>query len=263
MLASRPWRQGPNLLKRPVDARISSDLQHIEETDTDAKARLERAREVNLVYVSNMPNFVADETAKRYAGDGKSSRWRFMDTIETEVTFNGSRAVRRQIRRNGKAWDRPFDELPGFKWSGGFGTELRPLFDPQCPTAIEYQGRAEARGKQTWVYRFTSPADGCFAEFFDQGSRDNPPRTGQVFLGDSDNRVIRFNEDAEGFPAGFAFAKREEQVWWDDVRIGNDSHLLPVGASFVVFYASGNRYRVDVEYTHHRHFEASTSVTFQ
>lgn len=231
--------------------------------DPAPQAKLEQARKVNLEYAMHMPNFVADETAKRYASDGKSARWRYTDTIETEISFNGSRAVRRQIRRNGKAWDRSFDELPGFKWYGGFGTELRPLFDPQCPTALDYQGRAEARGKQTWVYKFTSPPDGCFAEFFARGSHDNPPRTGQVFIDDSTGRVVRFNEDAEGFPAGFAFAGRDEQVWWDDVKIGSDTHLLPVGASFMVRYSSGGRYRVDVQYTHHRHFEASTSVTFQ
>ncbi len=72
----------------------------------------------------------------------------FLDTIETEITFKGTVAVRREIRKDGKPWERPFQALPGFKWSGGFGTEIRPIFDPQCPTTIRYQGRAEVRGKQ-------------------------------------------------------------------------------------------------------------------
>ena len=72
-----------------------------------------------------------------------------LDTIQTEITFVGTRVVRRQIRRNGKPWDRPFDALPGFKWYGGFGTEIRPIFDPQCPTTIEYEGPAEFAKKRS------------------------------------------------------------------------------------------------------------------
>src|SRR5215467_12160972 len=83
-----------------------------------SESRLDRARRVNLAYAANMPSYVADETAKRYISDSNSAKWRNQDTIQSEITFVGSRAVRRQIRRNGKRWDRPFDALPGFKWYG-------------------------------------------------------------------------------------------------------------------------------------------------
>jgi hypothetical protein len=46
------------------------------------------------------------------------------------------------------------------------------------------------------------------------------------------------------------------------VKIGETSHLLPVRANFLVVYSSGTRYRVEVEYKNHRHFEASSNVTF-
>ncbi len=226
------------------------------------QSRLEHAREVNLQYASNMPNFVADETAKRYTSDNGSADWRFLDTIETEITFKGTRAVRTQIRRNGKPWKHPFEELPGFKWYGGFGTEIRPLFDPRCPTQIEYAGRAEVRGKRLLKYRFNSPVDGCFAPFYIDDKHDNPARTGHAFIDDPEGNVIQLDEEATGFPADFKFADRTEQVSWDYVKIGDASHLLPVAANFVVTYSSGTRTRVEVEYKNHRHFEASTNITF-
>lgn len=74
--------------------------------------------------------------------------------------------------------------------------------------------------------------------------------------------MIQLDEDAGGFPAEFEFAQRREEVLWDYVKIGDASHLLPVGANFVVLYSSGNRWRVEVEYKNHRHFEASTNITF-
>lgn len=225
-------------------------------------SKLEHAREVNLAYVANMPSFVADETAKRYVGDANSTKWRSLDTIQTEITFVGNRPVRRQIRRNGKPWEKPFEALPGFKWYGGFGSEIKPLFDPQCPTTIEYEGPAEVRGKKLLKYRFSSPADGCFAFFFFENQRFNPARNGDVFIDDPGGNVIQLDEDATRFPRDFEFAQRREEVSWDYVKIGAESHLLPVAANFVITYANGARARIEVEYKNHRHFEASSNIAF-
>jgi hypothetical protein len=251
-------RESENVLAVPDATRNSL-------ANTDSDDKLASAREINLQYAANMPNFVADETGKRYVGDAKSKQWHVLDTIETEITFKGSRAVRAHIRKDGEPWERPFQALPGFKWYGGFGTEIAPVFDPQCPTAIEFQGHAEVRGKRLLKYRFSSPADGCFGPFTMEYQRYNPARTGHVFIEDIDGKggnVIQFDEDATGFPAGFGFASRREEVSWDYVKIGDASHLLPVGANFEVAYSNGNRARVDVEYKNHRHFEASTNITF-
>jgi hypothetical protein len=225
-------------------------------------AKLEHARKVNLAYVGNMPSFVADETAKRYTGNSGSDKWRYLDTIQSEITFGGNRAVRRQIRRNGKPWERSFRALPGFKWYGGFGTEIRPLFDPQCPTSLEFQGRAEIRGNRLLKYRFRSPADGCFAFLYFEDKQFNPARTGHVFIDDASGNVLQLDEEAAGFPEDFELAQRNEEVSWANVKIGEQFHLLPVAANFLILYSSGTRSRIEVEYKNHRHFEASSNISF-
>ena len=143
LLEAKP-REGKNLLDRPP-APVSAP-NRAADSDAPGSRELERARRINLEYAANMPNFVADEAAKRYRSTTQSPDWRPYDTVESEITFRGRRAVRQQIRRNGKAWNQPFDALPGFKWYEGFETEITPLFDPQCPTTIEYQGRSKAGG---------------------------------------------------------------------------------------------------------------------
>ncbi|MGD0669688.1 MAG: hypothetical protein ABSB23_19180 [Bryobacteraceae bacterium] len=263
------WSGEVNLLGRP-NAAVSAPGWRLTDappimaggSDSTARRKLEHAREVNLQYAANLPDYVADETAKRYTGHGRPPEWRHLDTIETEIAVSGSRALRRHIRRNGSPWEQPFQALPGFKWYGGFGTEIRPLFNTQCPTTIEYQGRAEMRGKQLLEYRFSSPPDGCFAPFYVDYQRYNPARTGHVFIDDSGGNVIQLGEEASGFPAAFEIAQRKEEVSWDYVRIGGTDHLLPVAATFVVLFSSGTWWRVEVQYTNHRHFEASTNITF-
>ncbi len=227
-----------------------------------ADNQLEHARKVNLEYAANLPNFVADETARRYTSSAASPPWHYLDTIETQITIKGNRADREQIHHNGRPWKRPFQALPGFKWYGGFGTEIKPLFDLQCPTVMEADGPAEVRGKQLFKYRFSSPPDGCFRPFYFEYQRYNPARSGHIFIDVTGGNVIRLEEQAGGFPVEFEFAERNEEISWDYVKIGNASHLLPVAANFLVQYSSGDRWRVEVEYKNHRHFESSTNVTF-
>ena len=209
-----------------------------------------------------MPNFLADETAKRYRSGPRSSTWGDFDTVESEIAFKGNRASRQQIRRNGKPWEQPFEALPGFKWYEGFGTEISPLFDAECPTTLQYQGKSKVGGRPGIDYRFSTPVDGCFPFFFFGYQRYNPARTGHVFIDDSGGNILQIDEEANGFPAEIEFAERDEQISWDYVKIGDASQLLPVRAKFLVRYYDGTRYRIEVEYTKHRHFEASTSVTF-
>ena len=254
MLEAKP-REGKNLLKRPPGA-ISSRP----ERATDPQ--LEHVRLINLEYAAAMPNFVADETAVRYRSTTESPAWRAFDTVEDEIVFREHRAVRQQMRRDGKPWDQPFEALPGFKWYEGFETEINPLFDSKCPTAIEYEGRSTVGGRRLLEYRFRSPVDGCFPFLYFAYQRYNPARTGRVFIEDPGGSVIQVDDESRGFPAEFEFAGRAEQICWDYVKIGESLHLLPVRVNFLVTYSSGTRYRVEVEYRNHRHFEASSKVTF-
>jgi len=257
-----PWRDGTNLLRRPeMPARESGPpAAEISAIPPAMLHALELARQVNLERAAHLPNYVADETARRYTDGGDG--WRLFDTIEAEVAIQGNRASRREIRRNGEPWKRPFQALAGFKWSGGFGTELLPLFDPQCPTVIDYEKRAEVNGKELLEYTFRSPADGCFAPFYNEYQRFNPARAGHVLIDASTGDVMRLDEDATGFPIEFEFVERQEQVRWDVVKIGEAAHLLPVAATFEVSYVAARKWRVEVQYRNHRHFESSSSITF-
>jgi hypothetical protein len=259
MLEAKP-REGKNLLQRPVTPVFTP--RRAADPDAPGNTELEHARRINLDYAAKMPNFVADETAKRYRSTTESPDWRPYDTVQAEIAFRGRRAVREQIRRDGKPWNQSFDALPGYKWYEGFETEITPLFDPQCPTTIEYEGRSKIGGRQLLEYRFSSPVDGCFPFLYFAFQRYNPARTGHVFIDGQEGSVIQVDDQSDGFPADFEFAGREEHIFWDYVKIGDNSHLLPVRVNFLVHYSSGTRYRVEVEYKNHRHFEASSNITF-
>jgi hypothetical protein len=218
---------------------------------------LEHARQVNLERAANMPNFVADEIVKRYGGRAGSSKWLYEDTIESEITVRGIQISRQNRRRIGKAPDLFPTGLP----STGFGASLRPLFDPTCPTTLAPAGREKLGGKPALVYRFASPADGCFGNLYGQWAY-NAARTGRVLIDELTGEVLRFEEEATGFPRGFGFTQRNQVMTWGSVKIGDDSHWLPVSADFI-WKMGANLYRTAIEYRNHRHFEAATSITYK
>ncbi len=67
------------------------------------------ARQVNLDRATNMPKFVADETAKRYTSPRKANApvWKPVDTIDSEIMFKGNKPTREHVRLNGKPWNKP------------------------------------------------------------------------------------------------------------------------------------------------------------
>ena len=250
----RPWREAGNLLKGSAVAALKGPPPANSPT-----TGLEHARQVSLEYVYKLPNFVADEIATRSRFPPDSSKWQAVDVVESEISFQGNYASRQHIRVNGKGWNRP--SLPLFTWETGLD-DLKPLFDPECPTTIAFAGAEETGGKSLVAYRFQSPQDGCFSFLSDGLYTYNPARAGRFFVDDASGRVVRFEVECSGLPPGFRVLELKETLTWDDVKIGDTSYWLPVAFDFVYRWATGTMWQANVEYRNHRHFEAATSVTF-
>jgi hypothetical protein len=74
--------------------------------------------------------------------------------------------------------------------------------------------------------------------------------------------MIRYEEEAAGFPEDFNTDRHTVVESWDYVRIGDATHLLPVRVEIMGHRADGSWGRENVEYKNHRHFEASTNLIF-
>jgi hypothetical protein len=253
VMALLSWRPGENLLYRPppVAPRSLFELEHV--------------RQVNLEYLSKLPNFVADETAWRYDSDSAAKPWRLYDTIEDEIAV-GNGLTRQNIRQNGKRFPSPFNQLGHQLWGGYFGAELQALFDPDCPIKFDFAGTETAAGAELLVYRFSSPPGGCFGDHTIRGPLTrrnyNPARTGRILVDAVRGNVMRYQEEAFGYPENFGADRHTITESWDYVKIGDATYPLPISAEFVVQRSNGSTGRVTVEYKNHRHFEAATSVTF-
>lgn len=274
-LTSMAWRQPYNLLHPAAalpSAPIGSLLRTLELPDNhaepppgpaaDRSARLELIRSRVLEFAEKMPNFVADEVAKRYVSMGNPPKWQLVDTVESEITFKGSEESREHITVSGKPWSHPYEMLPGTKWEGGFGSELPALFNPNCPATFELAGRAKEGAKDVSVVRYSSPPDGCVGIFTQGYERFFASQSGRIVLDEREENVIRAESSSDGFPRAFPISSSESRISWDYVRIGDEAHLLPVASDFIIVESSGAMNLIRQEYKNHRHFEASSSITF-
>jgi len=273
-LASKAWRQSPNLLRtdRPwLPAPEESQPPAVPPAEPgdgpgkgpalDWPARLAQIRAHILEFVAEMPNFVADEVARRYVSNTKPPDWRLVDTIESEITFRGSAISRQNMVVNGKPWNSPYRALPGFKWTDAFGSQLRFLFDPTCPTTFEPGGRVNEGDRSLPAGSYSSPPDGC--EFYWQDYQQfYPGKTGRILLDEGEENVIRLETNSEVFPEAFPISAIEKRVSWDFVKIGDAVHVLPVAAEITVVLSNGEMRLAKHEYRNHRHFEAASKVTF-
>jgi hypothetical protein len=167
---------------------------------------------------------------------------------------------------NGQPWKKKGFE--GFNWSVQFGGELKPLFDPKCPTRIDFEGREEVHGTPVLAYRFSSPPNGCFGYFSVKNGflsalrRYNPAQTGRFLVDEREGSVIQVEQEAHEFPKGFGADAWKQTITWDYVKTGDGTYLLPVAVDMVGGFTQADLWHITVEYKNHRHFQAATNVTF-
>jgi len=259
-LISKEWRQSPNLLKAsgtppPAPSPLPANA------GPDWPDRLQRIRSHILQFIATLPNFVADESVERYVSTPAAPNWKQVDTIKSEITVKGKGVSRDHIVFNDSPWNKAYRQLPGFKWTDGFGSQLAFLFDENCPTAFEPEGQITEGNKTLSVIRYSSPPDGC--EFYwEEYQAFYPAKTGRILLDEREENVIRLETNSEGFPEAFPMSASQKQVSWDFVKIGDAVHLLPVSAEIKIVLSNGEMRLARNVYTNHRHFEAASNITY-
>ena len=252
--ASLSWQQGQNLLK-------PSALLVPEPTPAAPAlpAGFDAIRKVNLARIEAFPSFLADETATRWRKPKGATEWQRVDTIESEISFQGARAIRGKVRINGKSWQSSSPWLPGPNWGLGFGTDLQPLFYPHCVNEFAAAGEETVRGQPLRVFSFRSPQDGCFGPGTIGYQQYAAEHRGRIFV-DRENNVVQVEHEDVGTPPDLG-AGSTIVLLWEPVSIGATTHLLPASLDWVWRGdQNGDMWRVHAEYRNHHHFETGVTI---
>jgi hypothetical protein len=225
-------------------------------------AALERTRTLVHQYLAALPNFVADSKTILYRSPGVATpKWTVNETLEAETHFRGGSETRMSVVRNGvQLPDNAL--LPSAVRAQASTTNLSHVFNPDCPVSLEFEKRAVEAGTPVLVYRFKSPHDSCFGADWDGDYQYYfAPHEGEILVGEADGLIREIDCISTEYPNEFAQSRIEERVTWGEVRIGDERHLLPVSSEMLQVSKRSISWSV-AEYSNHRHFETSSTVTY-
>lgn len=131
-----------------------------------------------------------------------------------------------------------------------------------CANTFELAGHEEFRGKQVTVYRFNAPSDGCFGPETVNYQQYAAAKTGRILVDDNDGNVIQMEYKDVGTPPELG-GGIERSYSWNYVKIGDASYLLPVATDMAWTIPNGGGWHVATQFRNHRHFDASTDITFK
>lgn len=246
MMESLSWQPGENLLQ---PARVPAPAAE--------QSQLDRVREVNLDYVAKLPDFVADETSRRFRSYDLGKPWGLEHTVQDEVTVKDHRVFHRNVHKHASTLSGVLDKPLNFD----FGLHLEAVFGPQCASQVEFVGREEVDGLPMLVYLFQIPPGVCFGVAHN-GNRQFAAITGRILVDAANLHVLRSEWVGAGFPEKFAVDRFTTTEQWGYATIGGSSYLVPVSSEIVLRMSDGSTERGKTEYKNHRHFEAATSIEF-
>jgi hypothetical protein len=226
---------------------------------------LAAARGMALDYSKSLPDFICQETIRRYEKSGGS--WNLNDTLEIRLTYFKQREDYTLVSRNGRATGLSYREAGGAITEGEFGTTLLSIFAPDSETAFEWDHWTTLRRSETHVFRFRIALDHSTYRIAYGRGPSGPIREiiagqhGWVYVDAASGHVARVVEDSDSIPPDFPVRSSSRVVDYGFVKIGDRTYLLPLRAEARMGTDSIQTRNV-VEFHNYRKFEGQSSITF-
>jgi hypothetical protein len=248
--AAAPAAAGPAAGKERIPARRLPE----------AEALIEKARNATFDFIDNLPNFICDQTTKRYDSKTLKPVWKYKDRVEVELMFTGGKEDYRNVRMNGKALKKGAPEDSG-QWSTGeFGSILADIFDPQTHTRFKLRGDSTASGMKAKEYEFSvALADAHWTIRMSYSVK--PAYSGAVWIDPESGRALRVEMGTKSLPTDYPVDKVEAFVDYEWVKIGEKQYLMPVRSQNLacethMFNCTKN----EIEFKNYRKFNVESQV---
>jgi hypothetical protein len=102
-----------------------------------AKSR-EKAPSYTQTYTQSLPDFIASEFIRRYAGPPGAGFYR-LDTLTIQLRYFQHIEEHKLIQHNADPARAAFEDLHGLVGSGEFGAAISAIFSPDSQTSFHFQ----------------------------------------------------------------------------------------------------------------------------
>src|SRR5579883_1584287 len=232
---------------------------------TEQRGLIAAARAMALEYAQSLPDFICQETVRRYESNGGA--WDLKDTLELRLTYFDRREDYRLIARNGRATSLSYRETGGAVTEGEFGTTLLSIFAPDSETDFHWDHWTTLRHSEAHVFRFRIALERSTYRIAVGRSVRGPVEeviTGQrglVYVDAASGRIVRVIAESEAIPPDFPVRSSSRTVDYGFARVGDRTYLLPLRAEARID-AGRLQTRNVVEFHDYRKFEGQSTITF-
>ncbi|MBI1357527.1 MAG: hypothetical protein GC160_24570 [Acidobacteria bacterium] len=220
-----------------------------------------QAMEANLEFSQSLPNFICDQLMKRAITPNMGKTWESDGNVTAEVLVIDGVENYQSIKVNGEPFEGKMMEIAGTRSAGEYGSVLWNLFDPSTRADFKRGKPATIRDKEAFVYEFFVQKARSRWTVIANGRTIVPAYNGRVWIEKGTGRALRIEMQAFQLPSDYPVSTAESEIDFADVAIGDNSYLLPVEAGNLSCQNGGATcYRNQIFWTHHRKFEAVSSV---
>jgi len=233
----------------------------------DRQAMLDRARSYALDYIQTLPDFICNETVRRYREGMDPGTWSPSDTLTVRLSYYGHREDYKLLQINNKPapLNARYEFLMGSISEGEFGSLLGQIFEPDPATVIRWSGWDTIAGARVAVFSYRMTADRAryTVNFVINDSHYSAVagRRGTLSIEPDTGRILRVTSAADGLAADFPVQLLISTLDYAATAIGDRTFLLPRTAD-VQMTAGTYKSRNTIEFVSYHKFNADTDVTF-
>ena len=229
-------------------------------TDAEWPDFLDAVRRSLDVTFSNLPDFVCRRRTERF--ERLFQGWQEKDRLQEDLLFANGEETYQPVEGQ-----KASGSQEGAYSIGQFAAAIQNVFAPQSRTSFRIEGAEEIAGRQTVRVAFRIPQETSALQVTYQG---NPLRVGYRGLSWIDvnsYQVVKLIKQTVDLPEDFPIKTSEVSIAYDQVRIGESQHWLPIRAQFNMSIGVLQSARVHTRnvtrFTDYRQFETDVKLLLE
>jgi len=224
---------------------------------------IEEVREYALNYSKNLPNCLCTPVTRRYYDPTGLEFWQMQDTLTTRLSFFERKESYQLVMINNRSTTQSYESLGGATSTGEFGSMLQEVFEAKTEATFQWQRWATLRGHRAHVYSYRVPQPNSKWHLsYERSQEVIVGYTGLIYVDRDTGMILKMTLQAENVPPSFPISQASSAVDYDYMKIGDQTHLLPLKAE-VRMRSAKMLTRNLVEFHLYRKFGADTSITFE
>ncbi len=209
---------------------------------------------------SNLPDFVCRRRTERF--ERLFQGWQERDRFQEDLLFANGEETYQPVEGQ-----KAQGSQDGAYSIGQFAAAIQNVFTPQSRTSFRLEGAEEMAGRQTVRVAYRIPQETSALQVTYQG---NPLRVGYrglCWIDVNSYQIVKLIKKTVDLPDDFPVKTSEVTIAYDQVRIGESQHWLPIRAQFNMSVGILQSARVHTRnvtrYTDYRQFETDVKLVLE